>query len=321
MQPKLHDPAFAKHARSHCLAPGLFRAARKGDEQRNLNVYHFFNRTNDDETLPKSRRHWVRFIGFRPLCARELKVLAAIVGLAGRRNVSEQVVPGARNTSELGRSLLAQLKDRGPGRPVGHVARPVVRVETTYEELGRLVGYAKRGSSMRKNLDEALLRLSSVSIHVHAPGERLEQTWLLSRCVDLAQGRVHIALNAEIARAVFSKDNFTMLKLDDLRGLRQDAAVLTYQRLCGFLNHGARRTLAVETLIGYIWPEPTNEKETLKKRRQRLKRALGELTSIGWDVRPTVLADGSPAYELRRPRISREELAQDDRRARLACAA
>ena len=69
----------------------------------------------------------------------------------------------------------------------------------------------------------------------------------------------------------------------EVRALQTDPARLIHQRLCGWIDPGKAGRVELDTLSGYVWPDEANA-EAMKKRRQKVRKALAELATVGWKV-------------------------------------
>lgn len=77
MKKPKHDLTHVRHDPAHCLAPGLFRSLKRGDRKRcKLDVTYTFG---EDESM--------RFVGFEPLGADDMRLLQGIVALGGPNGI------------------------------------------------------------------------------------------------------------------------------------------------------------------------------------------------------------------------------------------
>lgn len=98
MKKPKHDLTHVRHDPAHCLAPGLFRSLKRGDRKRcKLDVTYTFG---EDESM--------RFVGFEPLGADDMRLLQGIVALGGPNGILLTPEP----TSETGRQLRLFLEPR-----------------------------------------------------------------------------------------------------------------------------------------------------------------------------------------------------------------
>jgi hypothetical protein len=70
-----------------------------------------------------------------------------------------------------------------------------------------------------------------------------------------------------------------------------------HQRLCGWIDPGKSGRAELDTLCGYVWPDPTDNANTMKSRRQTIRKGLAEVVAVGWAV--DEYARGK--FEIRRP--------------------
>ena len=86
-----HDLTHARHDPAHCLAPGLFRSLKRGERKRGkLDVTYTFG---EGESM--------RFVGFEPLGADDMRLLQGIVALGGPNGILLTPEP----TTETGQQL------------------------------------------------------------------------------------------------------------------------------------------------------------------------------------------------------------------------
>ncbi len=101
---------------------------------------------------------------------------------------------------------------------------------------------------------------------------------------DEQDGKLYVALNPLIARAVMGGGQHVRISMDEVRALQTDPARLMHQRLCGWIDPGKSGRVELDTLCGYVWPGQATNPNTLKTRRQAARRALPELAALGWAV-------------------------------------
>lgn len=267
-----------RHDRSHCLAPGLFRSLKRGERKK--------------QKLDVRYQHGgeeVRFIGFEPLGADDLRLLQGIVALAGPAGVTLSPTPTAEPPKELRRLLETKQKAQEMNAlmvsaHVGHLL-----AETGMTDGGKNIKIVKA----------SLLRLSNVTV-IACCGEILASFRLLSFYFDGASGQLHVALNPRLADAVLgNSSSYTRIEMSDVRQLRSDAARLIHQRLCGFADSGKSRRVEIETLASYAWPDESESKAAKRQRFSRVRKALHEIAGCGWGVRE--YARGK--FEIRRPPV------------------
>ena len=105
-----------------------------------------------------------------------------------------------------------------------------------------------------------------------------------------------IALNPRITEAILGRRSYARIDMSEVRALQTDPARLMHQRLSGWIDPGKSGKAELDTLCAYVWPDATNA-EAMKKRRQTARKALAELTSVGW----TVSEYARSKFEIRRP--------------------
>lgn len=228
----------------------------------------------------------VEFSGPEPLGADDLRVLQGLVAMAGPRG---QELPAAP-CSDIGRALRAQLNLSGAATNADALV-----VRGSFRELAREIGLASLDDTV--TIRRCVERLWKVSVIAQSGSVRRGYNLLSGYVSDAAGGRLNVALNPQIAEAVLGCGQHTRIDLAEVRALRGDAARLVHQRLCGWINPGKSGRVGLDALMHYAWPDPAGV-ETNKKRKQRLRRALAELSGLGWRVHEYV----AEKFEISRPR-------------------
>ena len=252
-----HDPA-------HCLAPGLFRALKRGERKR----------SKLDVTYDYGDGKRIEFKGPEPLGADDLRILQGLVAMAGPNGLVLSPEP----KTEGGQQLWLFLEPKWEA-----VTADAMVVKGSYRALAREIGYAEDGGSQFKAIRECIERLWTVSIIAQNGRKRQGFRLLAEYASDEAGGRLYVALNPLIAQAVMGGGQHVRISMDEVRALDSEAARLLHQRLCGWIDPGKTGKAAIDTLCGYVWPSEASG-STMRKRRQRVREALPELVALGWTV-------------------------------------
>lgn len=257
-----YDLTHARHDPAHCLAPGLFRSLKKGER-----------RTGKlDVTYQYGERQRIEFKGPEPLGADDLRVLQGLVAMAGPSGLVLSPSP----KTESGQQLRLFLEPKWDA-----VNQDAMVVKGSYGSLAKEIGYADTDDS--RKIRECIERLWMVSIIVinseKRQGFRLLAEYESNEC----SGKLFVALNPRIARAILGGAPHARISMHEVRALSSDAARLMHQRLCGWVDPGRCGRVTLDNLCAYVWPEPANP-NTMKQRRQRAKAALMELARLGWKV-------------------------------------
>ncbi len=256
------DLTHARHDPMHCLVPGLFRSLKRGDRKRlKLDVtYHY----KEDEQ--------VRFVGFEPLGADDMRLLQGLVALGGPKGIVLTPAP----TAELPKQLRLFLEPKFDA-----VGQDALVVKESVSRLLTEIGLTDGGDNI-KAVKASLLRMANVTVLV-TKGGRQWSFHLLSYAFDDDDGRLFVALNPQITDAILGRRPYTRIEMAEVRALQTDPARLIHQRLCGWIDPGKTGRVVLDTLCGYVWPDEANA-EAMKKRRQKAGRALSELAAVGWKV-------------------------------------
>lgn len=267
----------ARHDPAHCLVPGLFRSLKRGERKNNkLDVTYTFG----DESL--------RFVGFEPLGADDMRFLQGIVALSGPEGVLLTPEP----STEIGKQLRLLLDPKFEA-----IEQNALVVRESMYRLFSEVGMKNTGENI-KALKASLLRMSNITILVQK-GSKQAAFHLMAYAFDEESGKLWVALNPRIAEAVLGKRPYVRIELAEVRALKTDPARLIHQRLCAWIDPGKVGRVEIDTLCGYVWPDAASH-EAIKKRRQTVRKALAELAALGWGV--AEYARGK--WEIKRPKPS-----------------
>ena len=254
------DLTHARHDPAHCLAPGLFRSLKRGDRKKlKLDVTYDYGKQR------------LRFVGFEPLDAQDMRMLQGIVALSGPKGIILTDEP----STDRGKQLRLMLN---PKLDAAHADALVVK--GTLGGLMKEIGYATDGAEARRDLKESLRRMANLTVFV-SEGNREASFHLLSYAFDEGDGSLFIALNPRVTEAVLGQRGFTRIEMSEVRALQSDPARLIHQRLCGLISPGKSDEVTLDTLCEYAWPD-TASAEAMKKRRQTARKALTELSGLGW---------------------------------------
>ena len=253
----------ARHDPAHCLAPGLFSSFKRGERKgRNLDLTYKFN---DDLSL--------RFTGYQPLGAEELRLLQGLLALAPK---TKHTIMLSSPTGESAKQLVLLLEPTEDAR-----GQSAAAVRTTIHRLMGEVGYKTDGGQTRKDVIESLNRLSGITTHV-TTRDRRATSHLLSYQLHEQTGELLVALNPRLTQAILdTSGGYTHIDMREVRLIKSDATRVLHQRLSAIVKPGqAPRPFALDTLIAYVWPVAATG-STLRTRRQMILKALTELEGTG----------------------------------------
>ena len=261
------DLTHARHDRSHCLAPGLFRSLERGERERNkLNVIY-----------KHGENEFIEFSGPEPLGADDMRILQGLVAMAGPHGIILSPEPTADGPRQL--RLLLDL----PHPELTGAKEDALVVKDSYRRLAREVGYKEDSGTRFRAIRACLERLWKVSIIVQSGTRRMGFHLLSSYASDDETGHLFVALNPRITAAVLGKRPYARLELAEIRALSSDPARLLHQRLCGWIDPGKSGRAELDTLCEYVWPKPASP-GAMRKRRWGVRKAMGELRGIGWPI-------------------------------------
>jgi hypothetical protein len=244
-------------------------------------------------TYEFSKQESVTFKSLELLGADDLRVLQGIVALAGPHGVAV----GAQPASSEGMLVRQSLKVEGDGE-----TEEILYVKTSYRKLAKEIGYANPDDI--RPIRDCIERMYSTTIIVRKGSRSVGVGHMLAAYDgdEADGGGLLIGLNTKLAKAIMGGGQFVYIDMAEVRALSTDPARLIHQRLCGFINPGGSYRFNLDTLCGYIWPIDDAAKspssEAMKRRRQTARKALGELSELGWTIEEYARAK----FEITRPK-------------------
>jgi len=259
---------YAKFPHLFVHAPGLFCCTPKdGSYRRRLDFQ--YERSNDEGTSTYD------FHGFEQLRSIDLRVLQGVVATAcaslSRKDAKEHLF------------LDGHARKHGLALAGDAVAHTVIAVRFKLSAFARELGYARPNSPTLKRLREAIERLSAVTVVVERPDFKGSYRLLSGYWQEADTGDVVVALNPELSAAVLRKKVFLRVDMNEVRALKSDAAHLLHHRLL-WLNAGERGKVGLDTLVEYGYGDTPATHSARANRRKSARKALDELTALGWDV-------------------------------------
>ncbi|UDN22984.1 replication protein C [Aeromonas veronii] len=271
----------ARHDHMHCLAPGLFRAISHGQRRRDkLEVIYRFGGGNQ-----------IEFSGPEPLGADDLRVLQGLVALAGLESQSNEIEPVA--VSETG-AILRDLLDL---RWAANQQRVLV-VRSSLRKLAKEVGYANPRDT--NTVRCCIERLWKVSVIAKVAGQRSGFRLLANYVSDTQTDGLFLALNPLLTYAIMGNGRHVRIDMTEVRHLNGSIARLLHQRLCARVDCGQKRAVQLDTLVAYAFPDEVST-ATHRKRQSRVRKALDELTALGWSI----CEHAKGRFTIGRPALSR----------------
>jgi hypothetical protein len=230
-----------------------------------------------DITYTYGKNEVLRFTGFEPLGVDDMRLLQGVIAMSGPHGVEVDILDPK---TSVGKQLVLVFE------PDGEMEKQrALAVKTSLYKLLKEIGYSDHDSHQRKSFMESLIRLSNVTIHVQN-GSRFWSCHMLSYAIDQNDGRVWIGVNPRVAEAVLGRRPYARIEMSEVRLLKSEPARLMHQRLCGYIDPGKMHPVSIglEVLCGYIWPEPTGNDRAARQRRTTARKALAELSAVGWMV-------------------------------------
>ena len=280
---KNYDLTHARHDRVHCLTPGLFRSLKRGDRKK-LKL---------DVTYNYGKGESIRFWGPEPLGADDLRVLQGLVAMAAISGDNGYGIILRNDTeSDIGKQLRSSLDLRWDA-----IEKDAMVVRGSFRNLAYELGYTDGGGKQIKNIQESIKRLYAVSIFIEKGGKMWSSRILSQYASDERESKLFVALNPRLAEAIIGKRPHSRIDMSEVRALQTDPARLIHQRLCGWIDPGKSACVELDTLCGYVWPNEVTNRKIVSKHRQTVKRALVELSIVGW----TTMEYAKNKWEISRP--------------------
>ena len=200
-----HSLSHVRHDPAHCLAPGLFRALKRGERKR----------SKLDVTYDYGDGKRIEFSGPEPLGADDLRILQGLVAMAGPNGL----VLGPEPKTEGGRQLRLFLEPKWEA-----VTADAMVVKGSYRALAKEIGAEVDSGGALKHIQDCIERLWKVSI-IAQNGRKRQGFRLLSEYAsDEADGRLYVALNPLIAQAVMGGGQHVRISMDEVRALDSETA-------------------------------------------------------------------------------------------------
>jgi len=282
----VHNLTHARHDPAHILAPGLFRSLGPGDRKRlKLDVTYIHGKNQ------------IEFKGYDPLGADDMRILQGLVAMAGPDGIT---LKDDNTASSVGKQLLLDMFTPPDAPPYDGKKPDTLSVRTSFRRLAREIGMDEGGASL-KVIRKSVERLFGVTVFVQMGRRRVGMRLLSAYASDDESGDLCIAMNPQLAGAILGNGQHVRIELAEVRALETDPARLIHQRLCGWIDAGKSGRATIATLAEYVWPEATDIESTQKKRYATIRRAMVELSAIGW----TVNQYDRGKFEITRPKARR----------------
>lgn len=280
----VHDLTFAKHEPGHVLAPGLFRSLAPGARKTlKLDVTYIHG---EDQ---------LEFKGFSPLGVFDMRVLQGLVAMAGPEGL---LLKDDGTASESGQQLLLDLFD--PPMAIAEAGKKpdTAVIRDSFRRLAREIGMDEGGKTIRQ-IRESVERMVGVTVFVQSGKRRVATRLISGYASDEGTGDLYVALNPRLSQAIFGPGQHVRIDMDEVRALESDPARLIHQRLCGWIDPGKARTVSLDTMAEYVWPDGPPSDAARRKQREKVRKALKELQGLGWKVEE----DRKGVCQIIRPRL------------------
>ncbi len=266
------DLSFARIDRAHALAPGLWRSLAPGDRKR-LKL---------DITYDYGEGEKLEFWGREPLGVLDMRVFQGLIAMAGPDG---KILEDSENADGGGQRLLALLYEPASPEVRNAAIKPQsLEIRDSLRRLAREIGAPEDGPGLNR-IKQSIERLFGVTVMIRTGGKSLGSRLLSFYQSDDETGSLRVSLNPRLASAVIGGGAHARVDLIEARALETDPARLIHQRLSAFVDPGKSREVSIETLAGYVWPEPADTPRATRWRLTKIRKAVAEIgTAAGWNV-------------------------------------
>lgn len=259
------------HARvdpSHCLADGLFRPMRRGDQK---------NASMDIHYRYRGFTFWWR--NYQLLDISDQSVFLALHRLAAARGRAERVGPEHQDPTFMNLRQALNMK-------LEAAELQCLAFSTSLNEIAKLIGLTNTGPNL-KAIKDSLLRLSGVSFVIYKGEDHTSTFWQANLISQLAgsNGQVVIAVNPLLGKALVGKPS-TFVSMEEQRMLKSDPAKRLHLWLSSWASSSERRRIELDTLIPHVWGnQEVSGESTHRRRRGLLRKGLAEIAALeGWTI-------------------------------------
>lgn len=273
------------HARvdpSHCLTDGLFRPLKRQS---------FKGLSLDVRYKYKSLTFWWR--NYCPLNITDQSVFLAVHRLASEKGRVTRVGPS--DEVETMKAVRDALKLKYDASDLD-----VLVLETTVNEIAKVMGITDAGNNY-KQIKESLIRLSGVSFVIYKGDDVTTLFWQANLFSHIAgiDKRLVIAINPMLSKALAGGQS-TFVDMREQRELKTEVSKRLHVWLSSWIRHGQENKIQLDLLVPHVWGDES-ERDKLRKRREYLRNALGEINSLaGWEC----IEDKSSSFvTIKRPKL------------------
>lgn len=262
----------------------IFRSLIRGERKKPLDVKYEVN---------DLRYH---FVAPALLGVDDMRVLQGLVGLASDQN----------------RNLVSSVDSLDAADEMGHVSSLLaksVSVRISVNELAREIGYGDDSGGSHSTIRESIKRLYATSVFIEKLGSSKAPAIEAGRIIHTLRGKeqgglLELSLSPILSAAVLGgTGQFLLLDMAEIRALTADVSRLLHMRLL-WINPGKSGTVRIDTLMNYVYHEPSENEDTMRQRRSKVRKALEQLrTQLGWKVDQV---DGM--YRIGRPARARQKI-------------
>ena len=154
-------------------------------------------------------------------------------------------------------------------------------VKSSLHKLAKEIGYANPRDT--NTVRRCVERLWKVSVIAQVAGQRSGFRLLANYASDALTDGLFVALNPLLTSAIMGSGRYVRIDMTEVRRLSGSITRLLHQRLCAWVDVGQSRTVQLDTLVAYVFPEEASM-ATHRKRQSRVRKALDELAELGWSI-------------------------------------
>lgn len=217
----------------------------------------------------------MHFAGPERLGASDLRVLLGLSALAGWH---ASAGCGIRQMLHLGYQARRGLQLTGDAAKEKALAIPL-----PLRQFVTRIGYRSAGGAITNQVLLTLQRLASVTVHETYAGYCGSYRLISLREHPHEPRTLLVGLNPRLRTVLPRQKNYVQLDCHKAFAARSDAALLLLARLT-WINTGSMRKIGLSTLCGYVYDGEAPSRGAEHHRRRTVRKALGELTELGWRV-------------------------------------
>ena len=276
----------ARIDRPHALAVGLFKPLDHLEKRPVFELQYEYTYAKNNLRL-----------GFKWLGV-QLDITDMMVYLAIMRIVSEQSrqLPSEKLAPEVNKGLREGMKMEPD-------TFTVLNAKTSLYEICKKAGYTDAGKNLER-VYNSIHRLQTNRCFVYSEDpetkmlrKRSEMSFGLISHWGMKEGEAYVSINPFVTRLWSLQMTGTFVNMNAIKGLRSEIAKKLFFWLCAWASCDRVQSISLNRLVYSVWAEETATKDTIKKRRMRVRDAMESISKLdGWSVQKV-----EDIYHIQRP--------------------